>query len=161
MLLPVPGATAARVTPALRLTAMAVVRGLIAGATSMAALNGELAAEMSLVASTAFTSTSPTREKPLTMPGVTQRPVASTRCALAGTATSRPAATIRPSRTSTVPPWIGSEPSPNAIVPPVMAMVCAASGLAATISVANAAPLRIEARITSHPLHPAGRARNR
>jgi hypothetical protein len=32
MLLPVPGATAARVTPALRLTAIAELRGLIAGA---------------------------------------------------------------------------------------------------------------------------------
>jgi hypothetical protein len=60
-------------------------RGLIAGATSIAALNGELSLETSLVASTASTSTRPSREKPATMPGVTHLPVASTTCAPAGT----------------------------------------------------------------------------
>ena len=53
-------------------------RGLIAGATSIAALNGELLAWTSLVASTASTSIRPIREKPATMPGVTHLPRAST-----------------------------------------------------------------------------------
>ena len=59
------------------MTAIEAACGLIAGATSIAALNGELFAWVSLVASTASTSTRPIREKPATMPGVTQRPVAS------------------------------------------------------------------------------------
>jgi hypothetical protein len=44
MLLPVAGATTARVTPFARLIEIAAARGFTAGATSIAALNGELAA---------------------------------------------------------------------------------------------------------------------
>ena len=64
------------------------------------------------------------------MPGVTHLPRASITSAPAGTATFGPAATMRPLRMTTVPPGIGSPPSPSATVPPVMAMVCAASGAA-------------------------------
>jgi hypothetical protein len=81
MLLAVAGAITARVTPAARLTETAAARGFTAGATSIAALKGELLAWMSFVASTASTSRRPTREKPATNPGVTQRPLASIRCA--------------------------------------------------------------------------------
>ena len=104
----VPGATTALVTPPARLTWIAVARGLIAGATSIAALNGELPALTSLVAATASTSIRPIREKPATIPGVTHLPVASTRWASAGIATLRPAATIRPLRITTVPFGIGA-----------------------------------------------------
>ena len=96
--------------------------GLIAGATSIAALNGELAAETSLVGLTWSTSTRPMREKPATMPGVTQRPCASTMVAPAGTATPRPAATTRPFVMTTVPPSIGGVPSPTTTRPPVIAI---------------------------------------
>jgi hypothetical protein len=46
----------------------------------------------------------------------------------------RPAAVIRPFWTTTVPPSIGSEPSPSATVPPVMAMVWAKAGAARSAS---------------------------
>jgi hypothetical protein len=161
MLLGVPGATIALVTPPARLTEMALARGLIAGATSIEALNGESLAVTSLVALTASTSSRPIREKPATIPGVTHLPVASTRWAPAGTATPRPAATIRPSRTRTVPPSIGSDPSPSAMVPPVIAIVCAKAG-AARSEAPSSADLRIgPRRFTSRPLRRAGRARNR
>ena len=39
-----------------------------------------------------------------------------------------PAATMRPSRMTTMPFGIGSEPSPSATVPPVIAMVCGSGG---------------------------------
>ena len=80
--------------------------------------------------------------------------------------TSRPAGTLtplrrprrsRPSRMTTVPPWIGSEPSPSATVPPVIAMVCAASGERCQ----QAAARRAARRFTSRLLRPAGRARSR
>ena len=129
---PVAGETTARVTPAARLIAIVEACGLIAGTTSSAALNGEVFAVASLVGSTASTSTMPIREKPATTPGVTQRPLASIRSALAGTATLAPAATTRPSRTSTVPPSIGGEPSPITTRPPVIATVWAAAGAAAS-----------------------------
>src|SRR3546814_8110520 len=80
----------------------------------MAALNGEPLACVSLVGSTASTSTRPTREKPATSPGATHLPVASTIVASAGTATPAPAAAMRPSRMTTVPPSTGAEPSPKA-----------------------------------------------
>ena len=64
------GATTARVTPSARLTAMVDAFGLIAGVTSIAALNGlppvSVSSEPSAPRST---SASPSREKPATMPG--------------------------------------------------------------------------------------------
>ncbi len=90
MLRAVDGETTARVTPAARLTAIELACGLIAGATSIAALNGEALAWVSLVASTASTSRSPIREKPATTPAVTHLPRASITLAPAGTATLAP-----------------------------------------------------------------------
>ena len=68
------------------------------------------------------------------MPGVTHLPRASIICAPCGMPTLRPAAAIRPLRMMTTPPGIGSEPSPSATVPPVIAMVWAAAGSAAAAS---------------------------
>ena len=132
------GATIARVTPSARLTGIVVVSGLIAGATSMAALNGPLRATSSVVPSAdRSTSLKPRREKPATMPGVTHLPLASTTSASRGKGMPTPAPTILPSRMTTVPPGIGSEPSPSATVPPVMATVWAAAG--ATVASRKAA----------------------
>ena len=72
------GATIARVTPSARLTAIVEVSGLIAGATSIAALNGPVRAWCPSAPSTPrSTSPRPSREKPATIPGVTHLPVAS------------------------------------------------------------------------------------
>ena len=62
---------------------------------------------ISRVAGTEPISSSPTRDEPFTKPGVTTLPVASMRCAPAGTVTDAPTATMRPSRMSTVPLSIG------------------------------------------------------
>jgi len=169
MLRPVAGETTARVTPAARLTAIALASGLIAGATSIAALNGEVAAWVSLVASTASTSTRPIREKPAMTPVVTHLPRASTTCAPAGTGTFAPAATTRPSRMTTVPPSIGSEPSPMTTRPPVIAMVWAFAERAAKIPArrlkqakeANGFWLLIRSHLISRLPRRAGRARSR
>ena len=74
------------------------------------------------------TSLSPSREKPPMIPGVTHLPRASTISAPRGIGMPTPAPTILPFWMTTVPPTIGSDPSPSATVPPVIAMVCAASG---------------------------------
>jgi hypothetical protein len=71
--LPTVGATIARVTPSARLMATGAAFGLIAGATSIAALNGP-SERWSLAPDTASTSTRPRREKPAMMPGVTHLP---------------------------------------------------------------------------------------
>ena len=124
------GATMARVTPSARLTAMVELSGLIAGATSIAALNGPLLADVSSEPSAdRSTSLRPRREKPATIPGVTHLP---RRVDDLGAARDRDVRCrrrrSRPSRMTTVPPGIGSDPSPSATVPPVMATVWAASG---------------------------------
>jgi hypothetical protein len=61
-----------------------------------------------------------------TRPGVTTLPVASIRCASPGMAMPAPTATIRPSRIKTVPPSI-TGPLTGYTLPPVIAIVCAAS----------------------------------
>ena len=70
-LLPGPGATIARVTPAARLTATGEPIGLSAGAMSSPAEKRDRLAERSLLPATESTSTSPTRLNAATMPGVT------------------------------------------------------------------------------------------
>ncbi len=60
-------------------------------------------------------------------PGVTQRPLASTRVAPSGTATSVPTASIFPSRSTTVA-FSSFGPDTGYTVPPVMAIVCARTG---------------------------------
>ena len=63
------------------------------------------------------------------MPGVTHLPLASTTCAPAGSfMRMSPAATTRPSRITTVPFGIGSEPSPSATRAAGDGEVCAAAG---------------------------------
>ena len=100
MLLPATGATIARVTPSARLTAMVEASGLIAGATSIAALNGPLPARCRRDPSAPrSTSARPSREKPATMPGVTHLPVRVDDLARRRErATDGPAATMRPLR---------------------------------------------------------------
>ena len=75
--------------------------------------------------------------------GATHLPAASMIRAPAGTRRPAPAETIRPLRRTTVPPTIGSDPSPNATVPPTMAMVWADAGVAAAAASAAAASNRI------------------
>ena len=96
MSLPASGATMARVTPRLRVIASAETAALTAGATSMAAENGDWLATLSLASPTPSTSVRPRLVQPATRPGVTQRPWASMRWASPGTATPAPAATMRP-----------------------------------------------------------------
>ena len=121
------GATIARVMPSARLSGIEEVAGLTAGATSIAAWNGLPRAAVSLVSSIPSDSTMPIRVKPATMPGVTHLPPASTLGMPAGTATDLPAAITRPSRTTTVPPSIGAEPSPMTSLALVIATDCARS----------------------------------
>src|SRR3546814_7835140 len=91
------------------------------------------------------TSTSPSREKPPKIPGVTHFPTASITRAPPGAA-PRPTETIRPLRISTVAPSIGCPPLPVATLPPVIAIVCAIAGTGSNAS--NAAI----GHFTSHPL---------
>ena len=65
---------AARVTPAARWTRMCCELGLTAGATSSAALKGELRAELSFDSPTPPTSSRPSVVIAATIPGVTQAP---------------------------------------------------------------------------------------
>ena len=115
------GETIARVTPAMRLTGISTERGLIASATSNAALKRESPAEASRVSLTAPTSTTPNWLWGSKMPGVTILPLASMRSASAGMSTLAPTAAILPSLTSTVPCSILPAAPSVYTVPPVMA----------------------------------------
>ena len=136
MLLPASGATSARVTPSARLTAIVRVERI--DRRDDVDRGAERRRSSALVSSRRRSA--PTgrlrrgrgARSRRRCPGVTHLPVASITCVPAGSfMRTSPAATIRPSRTTTVPFGIGSEPSPSATVPPVMAKVCAAAGAAA------------------------------
>ena len=124
-------------TPPSRSLAIAVESGLIEVATSIDALNGEVRADRSFDSSTPSASSSPRSLGPVTIPGDTHLPRASTTVAPAGTATPAPAATMRPSLKTTVPFGIGCDPSPSATVPPVIATVCAERGAAINAAAAS------------------------
>src|SRR3546814_678408 len=99
----------------------------ISGATLIAAPNGDPVAAASLVWATASTSTSPSREKPPKIPGVTHFPTASITRAPPGAA-PRPTETIRPLRISTVAPSIRCPPLPVPTLPPEIAITHALAG---------------------------------
>jgi len=116
------------VTPATRSSSILTEWGLMAVDMSIAALKGEASLALSLLSSTPPTSTRPRSVGPEMMPAAIHLPRASMRVASAGMTTLAPAATIRPSRNTTVPFSIGAEPSPMASVPPVTATVWAIAG---------------------------------
>src|SRR5665647_1476924 len=106
----------------------------------------------------------PTSPKPMfvfafTSPGVTHLPVASTRSASPGIATSLPTATILPLRINTVPPSIGG-PLTGYTLPPVIAIVCALTAVVIAHIATNASALELTDRFTGH-LRPVERSRDR
>ncbi len=105
-LLPGLGAATTRVRPSTRLTGISVERGLIASATSKAAVMRSSWLCASSVSSTAFTSTRPIWEYESNRPGVTTWPWASIRRTEAGRGTEAPTARILPFSITTVPFWI-------------------------------------------------------
>ena len=157
---PPAGMTPTVVTPPLRAGARCTLAGLKPSHTVNAAeMPSSPDGITSRVSATAPISTTPSCVAAFTRPGVTHLPVASTRCAPAGMATSRPTAAMRPSRMSTVP-FSMRGPLTGYTVPPVMAIVCAAAAEAARSAAVGSARSTRAGRI-SGSLRPARRARSR
>ena len=129
------------------------VRGRVVGC------SGRVVATAAIfLAAVRSTSARPSREKPATIPGVTHLPVASITCVPAGSFIRiSPAATIRPSRTTTMPFGIGSR-----AVAERDGAADDREGLRPTRGTATAASSAARAaRIISCLPRPAGRARSR